>query len=155
MNVGMIMLTILSLSLSVWAVDVVEDCMGRLTFLYTLFLTTVAFKLVLGTMLPVVSYQTKLDQYVLLCFFYQIAAILVNTAMLRVADVRGADTAAVYTVDMIAFVVMATVWVFINGLASWVAYATMSKVGGVSVPDGPDDAEDAAPAASNLASIKV
>lgn len=42
----------------------------RLSITLTLLLTAVAYKFIVASLLPQVSYQTTLDQYILICFFF-------------------------------------------------------------------------------------
>ena len=58
-----------SFALTGWAIDV-ADVNDRLGLDFTLLLTAVAFKLVVVSMLPPVSYQTKLDWYVMMCLLF-------------------------------------------------------------------------------------
>ena len=50
----------------------------RLGLTFTLMLTAVAYKFVVATSIPDVSYQTDLDMYVLLCFLWMLFAALEN-----------------------------------------------------------------------------
>lgn len=68
-NVAMVMCLICSLALCAFTISPVH--LGdRHAVDFSLVLTAVAFKLVLSDMLPKVSYLTKLDSYVLVCFFF-------------------------------------------------------------------------------------
>lgn len=51
---------------------------NRLSLTFTLMLTAVAYKFVVATSIPDVSYQTDLDMYVLLCFLWMLFAALEN-----------------------------------------------------------------------------
>jgi len=68
-NVALVMLLICSFSFCAWAVHP-ADVDSRHGVDFNLILTAVAFKLVLTSMLPPVSYVTLLDMYVMSCFLF-------------------------------------------------------------------------------------
>merc|ERR1719401_1670746 len=70
-NVLLIMLVLCSLVLCAWETHP-ADISARHDVDFNLILTIVAFKLILVSMLPPVSYVTLLDIYVLVGFFYVI-----------------------------------------------------------------------------------
>ncbi|CAG5116558.1 unnamed protein product, partial [Candidula unifasciata] len=67
-NVVIIVVLILALSFTTLAISPVSD--GRLGVTMTLFLTSIAFKLVVKTTLPSISYLTYLDMYVVFALAY-------------------------------------------------------------------------------------
>jgi hypothetical protein len=68
-NVALVMLLICSFSFCAWSVHP-ADVASRHGVDFNLILTAVAFKLVLTSMLPPVSYVTLLDMYVMSCFLF-------------------------------------------------------------------------------------
>jgi hypothetical protein len=68
-NVALVMLLICSFSFCAWSCHP-ADVGGRHEVDFNLILTAVAFKLVLTSMLPPVSYVTLLDMYVMSCFLF-------------------------------------------------------------------------------------
>merc|ERR1719396_334853 len=68
-NVGLIMLLICSFTLCAWALHP-ADIGERLAVDFALLLTAVAFKLILATMLPPISYLTTLDIYIMSGFLF-------------------------------------------------------------------------------------
>ena len=68
-NIGLIILAIVSLSFTSFAIPV-DNVEGRLTINLTLLLTAMAFKFVIATSLPVVAYLTPLDKYLLANFAF-------------------------------------------------------------------------------------
>merc|ERR1719237_1677524 len=69
LNVACVMLLISSFALCAWAKHP-ADISGRHDVDFSLVLTAVAFKLVLTSMLPPVSYMTVLDTYVACSFLF-------------------------------------------------------------------------------------
>jgi len=68
-NIGLIILAIVSLSFTSFAIPV-DNIEGRLTINLTLLLTAMAFKFVIAASLPVVAYLTPLDKYLLANFAF-------------------------------------------------------------------------------------
>lgn len=79
-NVAMVMLLICSFVLCSWAIHP-ANIEGRYAVDFTLILTAVAFKLVLTSMLPPVSYMTLLDKYVMAGFMYLTLITILHTAL--------------------------------------------------------------------------
>ena len=65
----------------------------RLGLTFTLMLTAVAYKFVVASSLPQVSYQTYLDVYVLLCFLWMLLASLENALYPELGYDRSSGTA--------------------------------------------------------------
>ena len=63
----------------------------RLALTFTLILTAVAYKFVVADVLPNVSYQTFLDVYVLICFFFMVLAAVENAVWNTVGYDRSGD----------------------------------------------------------------
>ena len=109
-NVGLIMFIIGSLTLSTWAA---ESGRARLSTLFTLFLTTITFKLVLTTMLPPVAYSTKMDKYIFGCLTFQVACVLLQSVReyLERKDISPDD---LDDFDTWSFVVASCIWLLFN-----------------------------------------
>ena len=63
----------------------------RLALTFTLILTAVAYKFVVADVLPNVSYQTFLDVYVLICFFFMVLAAVENAVWNTIGYDRSGD----------------------------------------------------------------
>lgn len=115
-NVGGIMLLISSFILSAWSCEEVGD---RLGVDFTLLLTAVAFKLVLVTMLPPVSYLTEMDWYVMLCLaLLGVATIEHCVVAIAVSDAEDeAALEAAVNLDHVMFWVTAGAWTLFNIIA--------------------------------------
>ncbi|XP_066265838.1 gamma-aminobutyric acid receptor subunit beta-like [Branchiostoma lanceolatum] len=77
-NTVLILFVIGALSFTVFSIKP-EEHKDRLGIIFTLLLTTVAFKLVVSQYLPTVSYLTLLDKYVLGCIIFQCSVAVENT----------------------------------------------------------------------------
>jgi len=80
LNVAVVMMIIVSFSLTAWATHP-GDIASRQGVDLTLILTAVAFKLVLASMLPNVSYVTLLDVYVMSGFLFLTAVTTCHTQL--------------------------------------------------------------------------
>uniref|UniRef100_A0A7S1PLF3 Neurotransmitter-gated ion-channel transmembrane domain-containing protein n=1 Tax=Alexandrium catenella TaxID=2925 RepID=A0A7S1PLF3_ALECA len=80
MNVALVMFVIISLVLCSWAVHP-GDIQARHNVDYMLLLTAVAYKLVLCSTLPPVSYVTIMDVYIMFGFFFLTLVIIVHTML--------------------------------------------------------------------------
>ncbi|XP_012944007.1 uncharacterized protein LOC106013283 [Aplysia californica] len=93
-NVVIIVFLILGLSLTILAIDPTGN--DRLGVTMTLFLTAVAFKLVVKTTLPPVSYLTYLDLYVVFTLIYLALQAAENAIMTHLAKFRDRDSVLFY-----------------------------------------------------------
>jgi len=89
-NVILMILAIVSLSLCSWF-NHPADVANRQAVDFSLILTAVAFKLVLSSMLPTVSYMTLLDYYVLGGFAFLIMVTVCHSVMPFAAGVKFSD----------------------------------------------------------------
>jgi len=80
LNVIMVMFVLCSLVTTAWEIHP-ADISSRHDVDFNLILTIVAFKLILVSMLPPVSYVTMLDVYVLVGFFYVTGATAVHSLL--------------------------------------------------------------------------
>jgi len=104
------------LAFSVYSLDHVFLA-DRLNTVLTMVLTAVAFKWVVTSMLPKVSYQTFLDRYVLWSFFVlSLIALQINLAYIA----RDLDGVAYF--DTTYGLVLLAVWV-VPHLIFWIAYS--------------------------------
>ncbi|XP_019617103.1 PREDICTED: acetylcholine receptor subunit beta-like 1 [Branchiostoma belcheri] len=88
-NTVLILFLIMALSFTVFFIPV-EDYKDRLGVIFTLLLTTVAFKLVVSQYLPTVSYLTLLDKYVLACIIFQWVVAVQSTVASVIRDKNSA-----------------------------------------------------------------
>lgn len=126
-NVAFVMLVIVSLSLTAWAVHP-GDVNARHSVEFSLILTAVAFKLVLTSLLPPVSYVTLMDVYILFGFFFLSVVVIVQSMLpyqvLWLKDnspltlpPNSLDTEAdLLEVDALAFRIFGGVWLGFNVL---------------------------------------
>jgi len=127
-NVALVMLIIVSFTLTAWATHP-ADIAGRQGVDFTLLLTAVAYKLVLASMLPNVSYMTLLDKYVMAGFLFLTAVSTVHTllpfrtiGLLEMSSLTrppsqlgdGHLEQALIDDDKLAFYVFLSIWVAFN-----------------------------------------
>ncbi|XP_055894738.1 uncharacterized protein LOC106050332 isoform X2 [Biomphalaria glabrata] len=93
-NVVVIVLLIIGLSMCVLAIE--PSSTDRLALLLTLFLTAVAFKLVVKTTLPTISYLTYLDIYVVFTLIYLFLAAAVSAMMIHLSTFRDKSKILLY-----------------------------------------------------------
>eukprot|EP00054_Salpingoeca_dolichothecata_P026878 m.194172 g.194172 ORF g.194172 m.194172 type:complete len:252 (+) comp25791_c0_seq3:377-1132(+) len=77
-NVAIPMFFLTTMSACSWSIDR-EDIPSRLSVTLTLLLTAVAYKIVISSELPAVSYVTALDSYILTCTGFLALVVLQNT----------------------------------------------------------------------------
>lgn len=93
-NVAMPMMVITYLAFLSFAKtqdDTKVDVPDRLSITLTLLLTAVAYKFVVASLLPQVSYLTQLDQYISVCFAIMVVVASVNTLFPYLEARRGID----------------------------------------------------------------
>ncbi|RUS78579.1 hypothetical protein EGW08_013647, partial [Elysia chlorotica] len=88
-NVGLIVFLILALTFTLLAVD--PTSVDRLSIIMTLFLTSVAFQLVVRSHLPKISYLTYLDIYVVFAIVYLFLQGAESALMIHLSDFRDKD----------------------------------------------------------------
>jgi len=125
LNVAAVMLVIVSFTLGAWATHP-GDIASRHGTDFTLILMAVAFKLVLASMLPKVSYVTLLDVYVMGGFLFLTAVTICHTilpfrhvtqmdlSVLTHAPVAVEAEAELLRDDKISFWAFTAIWVLFN-----------------------------------------
>jgi hypothetical protein len=116
-NVALFHFILVLLSAFACAIDFV-DFGARSQVTYTLLLTLVAFKFVVATFVPRISYLTYLDRY----SFFSVFMLCLNIAENFAVAMDGGDTA--HSVDQLFFTAFAGVW-----LLSHVVLAACAKAG--------------------------
>ncbi|KAL5021572.1 hypothetical protein ScPMuIL_000727 [Solemya velum] len=106
-NIVFIMLMIVSLAFSTFSIE--PGSADRLAVTITLFLTAVAFKLVVKQSLPTISYLTYLDIYVLASLMFLALNAAGNSIMSYIANTAGIDVAAGFDVWSIVTLILVLV----------------------------------------------
>lgn len=89
-NIVLLTYLLVLVALSVCAIDVF-DFTSRLSILITVLLTAVAFKFVINTWVPSISYLTLLDKYIIVSFLF-IALIVLESFVLVYLNVNVAES---------------------------------------------------------------
>ena len=100
-----------------------DDFGARSSLVLTLLLTIIAFKFVMASYLPVVSYQTYLDRYSVLSIILIASIILENFI---VAYVNFADSSTADRIDSIFALTLSSFWVFVHAIIG--AFALFPQV---------------------------
>ena len=90
-----------------------DDFGARSSLILTLLLTIIAFKFVMASYLPVVSYQTYLDRYSVLSIFLIASIILENFI---IAYVDSSDSTSATKIDSIFALTMTSFWVLLHAI---------------------------------------
>lgn len=89
------------------------DIGTRLSFTMTLLLTAVAYKFVVTSALPQISYLTIMDKYVNMCFLFICAVLLENAVYPAVFQTSSGDERYVLVVYIGIFCLFNAIWVFV------------------------------------------
>ncbi|XP_078621390.1 gamma-aminobutyric acid receptor subunit beta-like isoform X2 [Branchiostoma floridae x Branchiostoma japonicum] len=120
-NTILILFIIMALSFTAFSIPL-EEHKDRLGIIFTLLLTTVAFKLVVSQYLPTVSYLTLLDKYVLGCIIFQCSVAVQNTVA---SAIRDKNSASLF--DSICMATFGAVVILANLLFGIFVWMKMSK----------------------------
>eukprot|EP00808_Paulinella_micropora_P009677 g10113.t1 len=111
-NIAMIVFFLSTASLFGFVYELSEENISsRMDVNLTVILTVVVFKQSIMEKLPRVPYQTKLDRYVLLCFFFVFVVITENVTVWKFAPEDK-----IYWVDHLCFYALTALWVLIHVL---------------------------------------
>ncbi|XP_041367944.1 acetylcholine-gated ion channel acc-4-like isoform X2 [Gigantopelta aegis] len=93
-NVVFIMFMIKLLTFATWGIN--PDIPDRVMLIATLFLTAVTFKFVVSSSLPVISYLTYLDKYILLSLVFLLLQSIESASVSELTKIYDMDTVVEY-----------------------------------------------------------
>jgi len=103
--------------LGAWSIETARDDPegSRISFDLSVILACVAFKFVLGGMLPAVSYTTLVERYIMMCFIFVFAAFFFHILQgLPGCGLEGLSDDMAKRVDEVSLIVFVAVWVVAN-----------------------------------------